>query len=375
VYAESQGSAAGVYGLSASGPGIVGVSNGDEDGVRGTTNSVHSGVAGVNNGVGNGVYGYSVGGAAVYAVGPAISTLLSVNTGAGNAIQANTTAGESFSAILGLNTGAGNGVTGNNAGVGPGILGRNSATGIGVLGVAFGGDGVEGTTSGPGKSGVFGTHDAGSVGNGVYGLAPAPGFAVYAQGNFGGTGMKYFVEPHPTDATREIRYVSLEGGEAGTYFRGSAHLVNGRAEIAVPEDFRMVTSADGLTVVATPTGALAMLACVSKSLDHIEIRGSADVDFDYLVSGVRKAFTDFKPIQPNTTFVPGSTKGGEAMRAALPEESVRRLISNGTLNADGSVNAQTAHQLGWDASANWNAEPVHPSSIAIPQAAVATPHH
>lgn len=366
VYGESQGSAAGIYGQSASGPGVVGVSNGADDGVRGTTNSDHSGVAGVNNGIGSGVYGYSSGGAAVYAIGGAISTLLSVNTGGANAIQANTNAGASFSAIVGINAGAGNGVVGLAEGAGPGIYGRNSGTGVGVLGTAQAADGIEGTSYGAGKSGVFGTHDAATVGNGVYGLAPAPGFAVYAQGNFGATGTKFFVEPHPTDATKEIRYVSLEGGEAGTYFRGSGHLINGRAEISVPEDFKMVTSADGLTVVATPIGALAMLACISKSLDRIEIRGSADVDFDYLVSGVRKAFSDFSPIQANTTFVPNSAKGGEATRAALPEESVRRLISNGTLNADGTVNAQTARRLGWDQRPGWNNPAAKPQSIPQP---------
>jgi len=364
VHAETQGSSAGMYGVSSAGPGIVGVSNGDEDGVRGTTNSAHSGIAGVNNGSGNGVYGFSAHGAAVYAIGPGISTLISVNNGGGNAIQGNTSGGQSFSAVLGLNDGAGNGVAGSAGGVGPGILGTNHGTGVGVYGYANAGDGVSGTSLGAGKSGVFGTHDAGSVGNGIYGLAPAPGFAVYAQGDFGGTGKKYFVEPHPTDASKEIRYVSLEGGEAGTYFRGSGHLVNGRAEIAVPEDFRIVTSAEGLTVVATPIGELAVVACISKSLDRVVIRGSADVDFDYLVSGVRKAFADFHPVQQNTTFVPASLQGGHELSAALPAESVRRLISNGTLNADGSINEQTAHRLGWDANTNWKTEPMQPSAIS-----------
>lgn len=34
--------------------------------------------------------------------------------------------------------------------------------------------------------------------------------------------MKNFVEPHPTDASQVIRYVSLEGPEAGTSMRPSA---------------------------------------------------------------------------------------------------------------------------------------------------------
>jgi len=30
------------------------------------------------------------------------------------------------------------------------------------------------------------------------------------------TGTKNFIEPHPTDASKKIRYVSLEGPEAGS---------------------------------------------------------------------------------------------------------------------------------------------------------------
>ena len=49
------------------------------------------------------------------------------------------------------------------------------------------------------------------------------GYAFYAStGDYGGNGAKYFVEPHPTDPTKMIKYVSLEGPESGTYFRGRA---------------------------------------------------------------------------------------------------------------------------------------------------------
>jgi hypothetical protein len=102
-------------------------------------------------------------------------------------------------------------------------------------------------------------------------------------------------------------------------------------------------------------GELATIACISKSLDRIEMRASADVDFDYIVSGVRKAFADFAPIHDNISFVPRSAAGAANLAATLPPESVRRLIANGTLNADLTVNAQTAHRLGWDQRAAWNA--------------------
>lgn len=47
--------------------------------------------------------------------------------------------------------------------------------------------------------------------------------SVYSSGDFGGTGARHFVEPHPTDATKVIRYVALEGPESGTYFLGTDH--------------------------------------------------------------------------------------------------------------------------------------------------------
>ncbi|HSD71931.1 MAG TPA: hypothetical protein VLE54_04025, partial [Thermoanaerobaculia bacterium] len=65
------------------------------------------------------------------------------------------------------------------------------------------------------------------------------GGSVTVDGNLnvlGGT--KNFVEPHATDASKVIRYVSLEGPESGTYFRGRGRFQNGIARIAVPEDFR-----------------------------------------------------------------------------------------------------------------------------------------
>jgi hypothetical protein len=400
-------------GSAASADPLILVDNtGGGDGLKGTANSDHSGVAGSNAGSGPGVYAFSTNGPGLY--GESVTTRGVFATSQ----QDDGLYAESFatgkSAIVGLHRGTGYGVYGEtsdstkagvygydtydtgsgSAPLGVGVRGQGSAgvagfgvggagvgvfggstTGVeigvyghsisnlgvigfsganfGVYGISLGEDSIRGENNVDGKSAVVGIHAG--VGNGVYGKASSPGYAVYAEGDFGSSGIKNFVEPHPTDASKEIRYASLEGREVGTYFRGSGHLLNGRATIEVPDDFRVVTSADGLTVVATPSGGLAMIACVSKSLDRIEIRGSADVDFDYLVSGVRKAFADYAPVRANTTFVPRSVNAGNEMSEALPPESVRRLIANGTLNADRSVNRQTAHRLGWDRRAGWNA--------------------
>src|SRR5262249_22586105 len=115
--------------------------------------------------------------------------------------------------------------------------------------------------------------------------SPNKYYGVFSGGDFGGTGAKYFVEPHPTDASKEIRYVSLEGPEAGTYFRGTGRIVHGTAMIEIPESFRMVTDEEGLTVVVTPVGQMASLAVIRQDLNEIVVQGSKDVKFNYLVNG------------------------------------------------------------------------------------------
>lgn len=222
----------------------------------------------------------------------------------------------------------------------------------GVVGASAGNDGVVGYTN-LGEAGVAGYNMNSQVCPAAVAVGGLLGvrrggllYGVFSMGNFGGTGAKYFVEPHPTDPTKEIRYVSLEGPEAGTYFRGTGRTRNGFATITVPESFRMVTDEQGLTVVVTPTGELAQIAAISKSLDKIVIQSSKDVTFDYVVNGVRKAFRDFKPITENDDFVP---EGPEDSRFfSLPAESQRRLVATGIYLPDGKVNLDKAREMGWD---------------------------
>jgi hypothetical protein len=72
--------------------------------------------------------------------------------------------------------------------------------------------------------------------------------AVRVEGDLSVAGAKGFVQPHPTNPTQEIVYMSLEGGEAGTYARGTGRLSDGRAVIDLPEHFGLVTSNRNLTV-------------------------------------------------------------------------------------------------------------------------------
>lgn len=135
----------------------------------------------------------------------------------------------------------------------------------------------------------------------------ASSYGVYAGGNFGGTGAKYFVEPHPTDASKVIRSVSLEGPEAGTYFRGRGKFQNGLATIDVPEDFRMVTDSEGLSIQVTQIGELATVAVVRIDLEGILVKASRNKDLGsdlcYTLSSNRRCYAG--------CFGSGSFRGSE----------------------------------------------------------------
>ena len=158
-------------------------------------------------------------------------------------------------------------------------------------------------------------------------------------------GAKPFVEPHPRDASKQIKYVSLEGNEVGTYFRGRARFQRGLATIEIPEDFRMVTEPEGLSIQITPIGEMASYAVVSIDLNRIVVKGSRNVEFFYTVNGVRHNYADFRPIGDNVYFIP--ERANDQM-IEWPETHRRLLVQNGTLKPDGAVNMETARRLGWD---------------------------
>jgi len=237
--------------------------------------------------------------------------------------------------------------TGGFGGCGP------SLPSAGIRGESWSGDGVIGlnTNSTLGTAGVSGYNSSIICNPGayVYGQLAVQRtvsgvnrfYGVWAGGDFGGTGAKYFVEPHPADPSREIRYISLEGPEAGTYFRGAGRIVHGSAVIEVPESFRMVTDEDGLTVVVTPVAQMAVLAVMTQDLNRIVVHGSKDVKFNYLVNGVRRAFRGFEAVGPNIDFVPIGPDDSRFF--TLPVESQRRLVETEIFTADGKVNLVKAH--------------------------------
>lgn len=218
------------------------------------------------------------------------------------------------------------GVNESTTGIAPGVIGNTSSDkGFGVVGVA---------------------RHATGTNVGVRGQTLSPnGIGVQSAGNLVATGMKMFAQPHPTDPSQEIRFVCLEGNESGTYFRGTSKLSAGVATIVVPEEFRLVTEAEGLTVQVTAVGAPASLWVESESLDTIVVRGSADVRFHYMVNGVRRGFADFQAIHANTDFVP--EERGVPFGTQYPAGLRRILVENGICYPDGTPNEATAAALGW----------------------------
>jgi hypothetical protein len=212
----------------------------------------------------------------------------------------------------------------------------------GVLGLSTTKVGVEGDSRDAGVRGRLLDTNGNVVHLGILGFST---YGVYSNGDYGGVGAKFFVEPHATDPTKVVRFVALEGNESGTYFRGSARIVNGTAVIAVPEEFRMVTDEEGLTVQLTPVGAAASMFVASEDLDSIVVRSNRDVKFHYQVNGIRRAYKDYVPVVEGQEFMPYSPSAGPL--ESYPAEIRRRLVANGTYNADGSINMETAERVGW----------------------------
>ncbi|MFI5197118.1 MAG: hypothetical protein ACHQJD_00735 [Thermoanaerobaculia bacterium] len=397
VYGKNTGGGKGVFGVSTigsgvggqstSGPGVGGVSS-TGSGVYGTTAGT-SGVSGAAGVWGDshdyfGVWGSSVAGDGVHGqttVGTASGVAgFNSSNGAGtfgSSAQGDGVFGSGLTGVHGTSQ-FGWGVFGHSAtqdgvhgdtpsNLSAGVAGINTANGFGVYGSTNDGNGVYGTAVGSSQS-ANGVH---AVGTSYVSCVPFCGspstvgsLSLLAEGNahfndwvtiYGGLSVvtnKNFVTPHPSDPTKQIAFVSLEGPESGTYFRGTGHLVAGYAEILVPESFRLVTSGQGLTAVATPTGSAASIYCVSKSLDKIVFQGSVDVDFDYMVNGVRAGFESYDAIQNNVAFVPRSASDKNLTH--LTGETARRLKANGILNDDGTLNLDTARKLGWDQRPGWN---------------------
>jgi len=254
----------------------------------------------------------------------------------------------SGNAIVGWAVYAGN----NSAGVkgvqsGPLVTGSYPGAGVRGEGLLVG---TVGISLEVGAAGSVINSSGGVLAEGYVGYNP-PGtttnYGLWAAPNSGGSGVKFFVEPHPTDASKVIRYISLEGPEPGTYFRGRGRFERGVARIPVPEHFRMVTDEEGLSVQITPIGPMATFSVLRADLREVVVQASRNVEFYYLVQGVRRTQKHLtSPIGEGGEYVPRSADA--KMPAYLTDGQKDLLIGNGTYQPDGTVNMETARRLGWD---------------------------
>ncbi len=313
---------------------------------------------------------------------------LSLSSSGGNAIVGNYTGSIGWAGVLGETSSVGPSaaVAGWNfapSGTNWGVYGSNhSNSGIGVGGYEDASSGttygVYGESSSSSGTGVYGSAPLNGVaayssnGNGFYvahaaddGLEIADGqasYGVYIPGvsttgvianaaqlggyfhettnniesriawrtggiNYGilSNGAKAFVQANPTDASKSIIYISLEGGEAGTYYRGTAQLLDGTARVTLPEHFSLVTEQQGLTVQVTPREDCNGLYVAEVTTTYIVVKelggGTSDARFDFLINGVRLGYADFQVTVDNAELEQAGFHPAEPLQP-VPSEQV-----------------------------------------------------
>ena len=250
----------------------------------------------------------------------------------------------------------GSGATAHNTEPSAGVRGEsrdfNAVLGVTENGLGVGGLLVNPMVGGIVVAGILGFHTPANFG--VYSIGPAKVTGdLTVLGNFSSAN-KFFVEPHPSDASKEIRYVSLEGPHAEVYFRGTTQISHGVSRIAIPQDFRFVADPGTYSTLVTPVGEMASVAVLSEGEEGVVVRASRNVKIHYVVYAERKAVKNTDPIAENIHFRPARDHD---VFEYVPDSYRALLIQNGTLKPDGTVNMETARRLGWDTEWEERARP------------------
>ena len=98
----------------------------------------------------------------------------------------------------------------------------------------------------------------------------------------------------------------------------SNQLVNGKAQVALPEHFEAVAAHEGITVTLTPQSTQSKgLAVIRKSPSTFTVQelhtGQGTYAFDWEVKAVRIGYENYQPVRPKQVIA------GQA--SARPEES------------------------------------------------------
>jgi hypothetical protein len=179
-----------------------------------------------------------------------------------------------------------------------GLYVTNAGWGVYVENSSYYGVNARGNTAG----GFFRDSDSGKyayIGYGNYG--------VYSNGTIRGTSFTT-TTMSPTDASKVIEYSVLEGGEAGTYYRGTAQLQSGTAVVILPEHFSLMTEEEGLTVQVTPRADCNGLYVAEVTTASIVVKelgeGTSNVPFDYLINGIRVGYLDYQVPRESAELMP-----------------------------------------------------------------------
>ncbi|MCP5021440.1 MAG: hypothetical protein GY930_06660, partial [bacterium] len=236
--------------------------------------------------------------------------------------------------------------------------GSSNNDNYGVIGHSNG-SGVRGEGIGVGVSGKS-TYDGGV---GVQGISN--GTSAAGVGDLAVTGNKAFAMPNPLNPEREIRFLCMEGNESGTYFRGTAQLMDGVAHIPVPEDFALVTDGEGLTVQITLVGGWTESWVESSDLNSVVVRGNSDLTFHYTVSGMRRGYKDYDTDHANVSYRPEVR--GIPFGAHYPAEQRQMMVESGMLNADFTPNEAFMKNVGWEMREPTDRELEWAANLATPE--------
>ena len=155
-------------------------------------------------------------------------------------------------------------------------------------------------------------------------------------------GTKNFAVVDPANSKSAIYFAALEGPEAGTYFRDPARMKDGEAVIDLPGYFSRITEPERPSLQLTPLGTWGRLYVAEKARDRLVIRAApdtSDIEFDFLVQGVRKGYLDYEVERPKTLPGSGLIKKGAPAWSALSNRRIRRSqLAAGT----GSVTVQVS---------------------------------
>lgn len=110
------------------------------------------------------------------------------------------------------------------------------------------------------------------------------------------------VSNDPIRSDQQIVYAALSGPEAAAYMRGTATLVNGRAQIRLPAHFRNMVNTKTMTIMMTPYSIESKgLAVVHKDDTGFEVgelfTGTGTYDFDWEVKAIRKGHENYQVMQ------------------------------------------------------------------------------